>query len=578
MKKIFNVLLIVLFFTNVIYSKRYSPTIDYMKKDKFRKIFKAAALNIYASNILETEHFKIYYGSSNPATTFWADYNNNNIPDFIDELKTIMEYVYDYEINTLKYKSPFPDSKGIVIVGNTGVKINSNEITIDSKTCGYAMKENGYSLMIVNPIPPSSLFTKSKNMLKVTIAHEFFHLVQFGYSMDFSTASNLWLFEGTAVWMENQVYPDIDDYIYSYAEDLIGNTREGLISDKGFHPYGTALFFDYLSQKFGQSIIKDLWESFANKDTAIKAVKDVIENIYSSSFQQTVTSFYKALLEPEENFSDGDKLSEEDFKIIPENITCNNETKEHIGMLGAVYFKPSCKYTGVTDYDNATLSIDNFFVNDAFANALLSVDETHFIIPFSCNELNTTKNIFYDIYMKNIDNVSTSLYYNWNLIGVPDNVSNMDLLFDKPGIYTVWQWDNETWKIYIPTDKPDLKKIVQQYNIPQILFIESGTGVWINTKSFAKINFSLIKTGKCGINVDFAGSWKISSTNSVVDIKLNYLNKNIFQDINSIWIWDAGKWKIWSNDENIKSLLKQYNVESIEYLTVNRGFWINRKN
>ena len=38
--------------------------------------------------------------------------------------------------------------------------------------------------------------------LKVTLAHEFFHAVQFAYDIGEDT----WLMEGTATWMEDQVY------------------------------------------------------------------------------------------------------------------------------------------------------------------------------------------------------------------------------------------------------------------------------------------------------------------------------------------------------------------------------------
>ena len=41
------------------------------------------------------------------------------------------------------------------------------------------------------------------------MAHEYNHVLQFAYDSQQDT----WMFESTATWMENVVYPDIDDYI-----------------------------------------------------------------------------------------------------------------------------------------------------------------------------------------------------------------------------------------------------------------------------------------------------------------------------------------------------------------------------
>ncbi len=576
MKKIIQITIIFFFLFNLtlnLYSKRFSPSVSFMKNKKFAKIFKASTFTLYAKNIEETEHFIIYYGDNNPATTLWADYNSNNIPDFIDNIKEILEYTFKVEINLLNFASPVTGNKVIVIIGNTGVKLNSEEITIDSKICGFSYKEGNYNVLVINPIPPSSVFTKAKNMLKVTVAHEFFHIIQFNYTVNLSPDTNLWLYEGTAVWMENQVYPDIDDYIYSYAEDMINYTDEGLTSDKGFHPYGTALFFDFLTNKFDKEIIKEIWEIFKEKTTALEAIKYVIETIYSENFYHTVSEFYQALINPKNNFTDGDKLSEESFSISPVSLSCNKPFKKNIGLLGALYFNVECSYTGILNYKGNNTLLDNVSINSFAYNINLSTSEIHIVIPYKDSDILSEYNTFYNVELNNLNTFSYKLENKWNLIGVSKDISDPNF-FDKPEINSVWQWDNETWKIYIPGDKSDLKKILKNYNIKEITSLQSGSGVWINTETKTNIDFNSVKLGNCGIDTEFNENWKLESTACINDISPDsYLP---LANVKTIWKWSGTNWQVWSPDKTLKTLIETYKLTNIKYLNHYNGFWVNK--
>ncbi len=100
--------------------------------------------------------------------------------------------------------------------------------------------------------------------LQVTVAHEFFHAVQFGYDI----FEDGWLMEGTAVWMEDEVYDDVNDnYQYLDSSALV---RPGVPIDlavrdfssplAGFQ-YGAFVFFRYLSEGLGTpDAIHRIWE------------------------------------------------------------------------------------------------------------------------------------------------------------------------------------------------------------------------------------------------------------------------------------------------------------------------------
>jgi len=99
----------------------------------------------------------------------------------------------------------------------------------------------------------------------VTAAHEFFHTVQFG--IDFTEAAlyndivgRYWM-EMSAVWMEEEQYPDINDY-YNYMPWFFNDPRASLQQFNTYsdiRPYAAAIFPMFLSEMFGRDIIREIW-------------------------------------------------------------------------------------------------------------------------------------------------------------------------------------------------------------------------------------------------------------------------------------------------------------------------------
>ena len=67
---------------------------------------------------------------------------------------------------------------------------------------GYLVLDNDYA-------PFEFPGTTPLNDLKVTLAHEYNHILQFGYD----AYQDPWFAESTASWMEDQVYNGINDYL-----------------------------------------------------------------------------------------------------------------------------------------------------------------------------------------------------------------------------------------------------------------------------------------------------------------------------------------------------------------------------
>ena len=103
------------------------------------------------------------------------------------------------------------------------------------------------------PLPP----------MQVTAAHEYNHVLQFGYDI----LQDSWMFEATAVWMEDKVYDDINDYV-TYLTPWAKLTQLPLTA---FNPgdltdpmnvkvYGDAVWNRWIDERYGQDVIRTAWE------------------------------------------------------------------------------------------------------------------------------------------------------------------------------------------------------------------------------------------------------------------------------------------------------------------------------
>jgi hypothetical protein len=131
----------------------------------------------------------------------------------------------------------------------------------------------------VDELPPGWP-TSPLDELRVTVAHELFHAVQFGMG---ATELPAWILEGTAVWFESRAQPGIPDNLGYLARHLTGDRGRlplwaeggcgsrcwpaGLPHDAG-HVYATWLFFWSAADERGDpDLVRRLLGTLANTRT-----------------------------------------------------------------------------------------------------------------------------------------------------------------------------------------------------------------------------------------------------------------------------------------------------------------------
>ena len=110
------------------------------------------------------------------------------------------------------------------------------------------------------------------NSLRVTAAHEFFHAIQFAFDI----SEDIWFMEGSATWVEDVVYDDINDNYQYLATSPIRHPRTALDYSGGTYPYGSFIFFTYATARRGAATVRQFWDMAVGRRTSLQAIYAVV--------------------------------------------------------------------------------------------------------------------------------------------------------------------------------------------------------------------------------------------------------------------------------------------------------------
>jgi hypothetical protein len=198
---------------------------------------------------------------------------NNGRPDQIDRTVEVLDNVWDTETAGLGYRQPLDDSSTTLNDGG-GPQLDIYLADIGSiGLFGYCTSDDPQAFSFSAPWAVSAYCVldddypqdqygfgqTSLEFLQVTAAHEFFHALQFAYDW----FEDLALMEGSAMWMEGQVYPAVIDRINYLGRSALARPGVPLDTGAGGFEYGAWLFWRFLTEKVfanDPTIIRDIWE------------------------------------------------------------------------------------------------------------------------------------------------------------------------------------------------------------------------------------------------------------------------------------------------------------------------------
>ena len=211
-------------------------------------------------------HFRVHYDTTGVNAVSRKDADANDIPDYIDRTLAILDSTWALEIEQLGYNPP-PSDNGLG--GGDEYDVYVVELGVGRSFYGFAYPGTSgattYShLEIDNNFTDSGYKqTRGLDALRVTIAHEFHHAIQFGYYAKFDGS---WWQESTSTWMEEVAYPHIDDYL-QYLTYFLSEPQRALNSGSygTLHTYGTAIFSLFLDQRYGRELNRLIWEELGQR-------------------------------------------------------------------------------------------------------------------------------------------------------------------------------------------------------------------------------------------------------------------------------------------------------------------------
>ena len=158
----------------------------------------------------------------------------------------------------------------------------------------YCVVDNDYAGFPAN--------TPVENLL-VTVAHEYYHATQFAYDV----ADDGWAMEGTAAWVEDEVFDAVDDNVQYLADSPITDRKRSMDKFGGLFHYGTWIWFRYLTEKFPAktgslpTVLLKMWEGADSSKGAKKdqyfsqsMAKVLKKKPYKTSFEEQFALFSDA--------------------------------------------------------------------------------------------------------------------------------------------------------------------------------------------------------------------------------------------------------------------------------------------
>jgi hypothetical protein len=261
-------------------------------------------------------HFCVHYvtNAADPDAPDLTDTTPvNGHPDYVDEMLAVFEdEVYPCENGTapsgcptgpgLGWRDPASDQG---TDGGDEIDIYLEDIGAE-KIFGYVALDPGqtqdpsvphFGYMVLDNDFSQAEFGYADPLvpLSVTAAHEYNHVLQNAYDY----LEDPWMFEATAVYMEDKVYPAINDYL-NYVTSWVANTRQAITAfpDSNLKPYGSAVWNHWLDHRFGPNAVRGAWEqSIGAGDFAPGAYNAAITGAGGAGFSDEFDHFAATVAE-----------------------------------------------------------------------------------------------------------------------------------------------------------------------------------------------------------------------------------------------------------------------------------------
>ena len=263
--------------------------------------------------ISSDSHFMIHYTTSGYNAVATTSTNSDGVPDYVFEAAEIAEYAYHLLVDTLGFDPPPQDDvdspeTDIYIQNFAG---SAYAYTYPEDYVLSTSRPNDYTayMEIDNDYMEAAYSTKGLDGLRVTIAHEYFHVVQLGYNwflnndLPGSENGDTYFLEWSSTWFEERAYPKINDYL-QYLDDFFNSPTKSLW-DYDSYSYAMGPFISFLEKQYDDDLLPKTWEKIKSQ-YAFQSLQDVVKEYGGdliTQYNSYVTACYYTGDRYDENYS-----------------------------------------------------------------------------------------------------------------------------------------------------------------------------------------------------------------------------------------------------------------------------------
>ena len=154
------------------------------------------------------------FSMESPSGHFLIHYNNyyTNIEDYAAQVGLAADLSREFIIETLGFREEIPDDDGIYDIYI--MQLNNGEYGFNTpieNEDGIYPYDGSSWIKIDDDFIGSYYITTGLDAMRITVAHEFFHATQRAYAP--IPGSNSFFWELSSIWVEDLIYPSINDYI-----------------------------------------------------------------------------------------------------------------------------------------------------------------------------------------------------------------------------------------------------------------------------------------------------------------------------------------------------------------------------
>ncbi|HET6562719.1 MAG TPA: MXAN_6640 family putative metalloprotease [Marmoricola sp.] len=200
-------------------------------------------------------HVCVHWVTSTRDAPRLDDGDGDGVPDQVETTRDVLNSVWRRIVDAGGYRPPLadttsdnsgPDGKLDVYLADLGASSLYGYCATDDPAAGsnatvsaFCALDDDFSAVQFGGDPLENL--------QVTAAHEFFHAVQYAYDW----LEDGWLLEGTAAWVEDELYDEVDDNLQYLPRSPLTDPYVAMDdAGSGRNLYGSWIFWRYLAERF----------------------------------------------------------------------------------------------------------------------------------------------------------------------------------------------------------------------------------------------------------------------------------------------------------------------------------------